>query len=257
LLRFVLPLFPDAAHSFAPIAMAIGAAGIVYGAWLAFAQTDLKRLLAYSSISHMGFVLLGIFAWNTWSLEGAIVQMVAHGVTIGALFLLVGIIQERLHTLDILQMGGLWSRAPRLSALLLVFAVSALGLPGLGNFVGEFLVIVGAYRASAPAAIAAACGVIFSALYALRMLRHTVFGVSKSDRPIADGSVSQLVTIGFLVAVIVWLGLFPQTALNAASQALRNMQLEPAAPMTVGIGAIGRPEVNRQEPSSLKTGVEP
>ena len=146
LLRFAVPLFPAASSTFAPVAMTLGVIGILYGAMLAFAQDDMKRLVAYTSISHLGFVLLGIYAGNALALQGAIVQMLAHGLSTGALFILVGALQERLHTRDMLQLGGLWSTAPRIGAIGLFFAIASLGLPGLGNFVGEFLVLLGTYR---------------------------------------------------------------------------------------------------------------
>jgi NADH-quinone oxidoreductase subunit M len=155
LLRFVLPLFPDAASAAAPAFMAVAVAGIVYGAVLAFAQTDLKRLVAYTSVSHMGFVLLGIFAGSLTSLSGAVMQMAAHGVSTGALFIIAGMLQERLHTRDIQRMGGFWTFAPRLSAMGLIFALASLGLPGVGNFVAEFLVLLGAYRQSIPVTVLA------------------------------------------------------------------------------------------------------
>ena len=142
LLRFAVPLFPAASATFAPVAMTLGVIGILYGAMLAFAQDDMKRLVAYTSISHLGFVLLGIYAGNALALQGAIVQMLAHGLSTGALFILVGALQERLHTRDMRQLGGLWSTAPRIGAIGLFFAIASLGLPGLGNFVGEFLVLL-------------------------------------------------------------------------------------------------------------------
>ena len=141
LLRFAVPLFPAASASFAPVAMTLGVIGILYGAMLAFAQDDMKRLVAYTSVSHLGFVLLGIYAGTTLALQGAVIQMLAHGLSTGALFILVGALQERLHTRDMRQIGGLWSSAPRIGAIGLFFAIASLGLPGLGNFVGEFLVL--------------------------------------------------------------------------------------------------------------------
>jgi NADH-quinone oxidoreductase subunit M len=140
MLRFVLPLFPMAARDFAPVALTLAAIGILYGAIMAFAQTDLKRLVAYTSVSHLGFVLLGIFAWNPLALQGALMTMICHGLSTGALFILVGALQERMHTREIGEMGGLWSTAPRLSGAALFFVLASLGLPGLGDFVGEFLV---------------------------------------------------------------------------------------------------------------------
>src|SRR6267143_6787182 len=147
LIRFVLPLFPGSSRELAPIMMTIGVVGILYGAVLAVAQTDLKRLVAYTSVSHMGFVLLGVFAGNEIALEGAVIQMISHGISTGALFVLAGLLQERMHTREISEMGGLWETMPALSGAGLVFAMASIGLPGLGDFVGEFLVLLGAYRA--------------------------------------------------------------------------------------------------------------
>jgi len=133
LIRFTVPLFPEAALEFAPIAMALGTAGVIYGAILAFAQSDFKRLVAYSSVSHMGFVLLGVFAWNMLALQGAVMQMVAHGFSTAALFMIAGALQQRLHTRDMNQMSGLWHHMPRMGAVALFFVLASLGLPGLGN----------------------------------------------------------------------------------------------------------------------------
>ncbi len=153
LLRFVLPLFPDAVMAVTPLVMTMAVAGIIYGAVLAFAQTDLKRLVAYTSVSHMGFVLLGIFAWNQTAQQGAVMQMLAHGVSTGALFIVVGMIQERIHTRDLDRMGGFWTAAPRLSGVALVFGLASLGLPGFGNFVAEFMVLLGTFRVNVFAAV--------------------------------------------------------------------------------------------------------
>ena len=130
------------------MAMALGVVGIIYGAILAFAQTDLKRLVAYTSVSHLGFVLLGVFAWNPLALQGAVLQMVCHGISTGALFILVGALQDRIHTRDLDRMGGLWQVAPRMGGAAMFFAMASLGLPGLGNFVAEFLVLVGVWQVS-------------------------------------------------------------------------------------------------------------
>ncbi|MDQ3797541.1 MAG: NADH-quinone oxidoreductase subunit M, partial [Pseudomonadota bacterium] len=176
LLRFVVPLFPEAAFSFAPFAMILGVIGILYGAMLAFAQDDFKRLVAYSSVSHMGFVLLGVFAWNVWALQGAVMQMIAHGISTAALFMLAGLIQERLHTRDMRRMGGLWASMPRMGAMVLFFAVASLGLPGLANFVGEFLVLLGTYRVNVTLAVLAVLGIITAAAYALILVQRSFQG---------------------------------------------------------------------------------
>jgi NADH-quinone oxidoreductase subunit M len=224
LIRFVVPLFPDAAQRFAPVAMLIGAIGIVYGAVVAFAQTDLKRLVAYTSVSHMGFVLLGVFAWNELALQGAILQMLCHGISTGALFILVGMLYERLHTRDIDQLGGLWASVPRMGAMMMIFAMASLGLPGLGNFVGEFLVMVGAYRAAAVPAIIAAIGVVFATIYSLWMVQRVFHGHLRGGlAPLVDLTRRELLVLVALVVVIVWLGIYPQPVLEAARQTLSQL----------------------------------
>ena len=146
LLRFVIPLFPEAAHQFAPVAMTLGAVSVLYAAAMAFAQSDLKRLIAYTSVSHMGFILLGVFSWNLFALQGSVITMLAHGISASALFMIAGALQERLHTREMGNMGGLWSVLPGLSVLTLFFSLASLGLPGLGNFIGEFLVLQGGFQ---------------------------------------------------------------------------------------------------------------
>ncbi len=223
LLRFTVPLFPDAAQAFAPVAMLLGVIGILYGGVLAFAQTDLKRLVAYSSVSHLGFVLLGIFAWNALALEGAVMQMLAHGVTTGALFILVGALQERLHTRDMRRMGGLWATLPRFGAFGLFFAIASLGLPGLGNFVGEFLVLLGTYRVSIPMTALASLGLVVATIYSLALVQQPFHGQAREQWNVQDLSSRSLAVLGILIAVQVWLGLYPVPVLDTAGQALHNL----------------------------------
>ncbi|MHB1415942.1 MAG: complex I subunit 4 family protein, partial [Chloroflexota bacterium] len=223
LLRFLVPLFPDAAFAFAPAAMALGVVGILYGGILAFSQTDLKRLIAYSSISHMGFVILGIFAWNELALQGAVMVMVAHGVSTGALFIIAGQLQERTGTRDLARLGGLWSTVPRLGGVTLLFVLATLGLPGLGNFVGEFLVLVGTFRVSIAFASVAALGVVLAVIYALRLLQRVYHGPNPADWRLADLSWRESAVIGVLVFAILGLGLYPQPVLNTVNQGLNNL----------------------------------
>ncbi len=224
LLRFVVPLFPAAAAALAPWAMALGAVGILYGAILAFGQDDLKRLVAYSSVSHLGFVLLGVFAWNAWALDGAVMQMVAHGISTGALFVLVGALQERTHTRDMERLGGLWATAPRLAAIGLFFAVASLGLPGLGNFVGEILVLAGAFRVDAPLTAIAAAGLITAVIYALVLVQRTFHGENRHGWQLADCSSRETATLGAMIAISIWLGIYPQPVFDAAAPALHALQ---------------------------------
>jgi NADH-quinone oxidoreductase subunit M len=224
LLRFVIPLFPQAAQIFTPVAMTLGVIGILYGAILAFAQTDVKRLVAYTSVSHMGFVLVGIFAWNELALQGVVLQIICHGLSTGALFILVGTLQEHLHTRDMRRMGGLWTTAPRMGGVGLCLAMASLGLPGLGNFVAEFLILVGAYRISVVVAIAATLGLIVATIYALRLIQQTFYGENRAGWKIPDFSLRHMAMMVVVIVVLVCLGLFPQPVLNTAGPALSHLQ---------------------------------
>jgi len=224
LIRFLFPLFPGAASAFAPIAMTLAVIGIFYGAILAFAQTDLKRLVAYSSISHMGFVLLGVFVWNELALQGAVVQMLCHGISTGALFIIVGQLQERIRTRQLPRMRGFWETAPRMGAMALIFALASLGLPGLGNFVGEFLVLFGTYTASPGMAIAAAIGIVLATVYSLWMIYRVFFGPRKDAVKFDDLDPRESILLVVMGAVILWVGLFPQRALDTAGPTLRALE---------------------------------
>ncbi|MGE3151790.1 MAG: NADH-quinone oxidoreductase subunit M [Nitrospiraceae bacterium] len=224
LIRFAVPLFPDAAEAFSPIAMTLGLSGILYGAVLAFAQTDLKRLVAYSSVSHLGFVLLGIYSGNAFALEGAVMQMIAHGITTGALFILAGALQERLGTRDMRRMGGLWETLPRFGAITLVFAIASLGLPGTGNFIGEFLVLLGSYRVSVPVTALAAAGLVAAVIYSLTLMQRTFHGSTHQRWNVPDLSARDLATLGAMIAIQVWLGLYPQPVLETAGRSLENLR---------------------------------
>jgi NADH-quinone oxidoreductase subunit M len=223
LLRFVIPLFPEAAHRFAPFAMALGVASLLYAAAMAFAQSDFKRLVAYTSISHMGFILLGAFSGNPLALQGAVVTMLAHGLSAGALFLIAGFLQQRLHSRDFGEMGGLWTAIPRLSALALFFVMATLGLPGLGNFVGEFLVLAGVFEANSLATAIAAPVLILAPAYALIIVQKACHGPVQDRPALADGSFRELASLGLLAAALVWLGLHPQPVLNLAKPALQTI----------------------------------
>jgi NADH-quinone oxidoreductase subunit M len=215
LLRFVLPLFPAAAHRFAPVATALAVTGILYGAFLAYGQTDLKRLVAYTSVSHLGFVLLGIFIGNRWALEGAFITMVAHGLSTGAMFMLVGMLQERTHTREMDRMGGLWQTIPRLSGAGLFFVLASIGLPGLGDFVGEFLVLLGAYRASVWLAALATIGVLCSTFYGMKFVQRAFHGANVNRWSLPDLSGREAAVLGAVMALVLWLGLYPQPVLNS------------------------------------------
>jgi len=231
-LRFVLPFFPESVETFAPMAMILAVAGILYGAFLAFAQTDLKRLVAYTSVSHLGFVLLGVFDRNELGLQGAVMQMICHGFSTGALFILVGSLQERIHTRNMNRMGGLWSTAPTMGGIALFFALASLGPPGLGNFVGEFLVLLGTFEKSVFITALAVVGLVLAAVYSLSMILRAFQGPRAEDWRIPDLSIRETALMGVMIAILIWLGLFPQPVLNTAADALKNLPNYTAAEKT-------------------------
>jgi NADH-quinone oxidoreductase subunit M len=214
LLRYALPIFPNASQAFAPIAMALGVIGIFYGAVLACAQHDIKRLVAYTSISHMGFVVIGIYSFDLVSLQGVVIQLLAHGVSAGALFILSGEVYERLHTRDLRLMGGLWSRIAWLPAFTLFFAAASLGLPSTGNFVGEFLILLGAFKGSPVIAALATAALILAAVYSLLMVQRAFFGPAQSEEVLEGLTARELGMVLFLVVCLLGLGLYPQPVLD-------------------------------------------
>ena len=219
-LRFCLPFFPDASLSFGPLVFALAVIGVIYGAWVSTVQPDLKKLVAYSSVSHLGFVMLGIFTLNQQGLVGAIIQMVNHGLSTGALFLMVGMIYERRHSRLIADFGGLWRIVPAFSALFLVVALSSLGLPGLNGFVGEFLILVGAFQRNAWLAAVATSGIIFAAVYLLWMYQRVIFGevTHEENRRLRDLTPREWAVLVPMVALIVWIGVYP-TAFTGKTEA--------------------------------------
>src|SRR5215467_14485299 len=235
-LRFCLPLFPQATMTFAPWMFALAVIGIIYGAWVSTVQADMKKLVAYSSVSHLGFVVLGLFTLNPQGMVGAIVQMVNHGLSTGALFLIVGMLYERRHTRLISEFGGLWKVVPALSVLFLVVTFSSIGLPGLNGFVGEFLILVGAFQVSRPLAVLATSGIIFAAVYLLWMYQRVIFGevTNEANRRLPDLSIREWVILVPVLACIVWIGVYPASftgKTEASVQALiTQVQAKAAAP---------------------------
>ncbi|HET8576097.1 MAG TPA: NADH-quinone oxidoreductase subunit M [Methylomirabilota bacterium] len=212
-LRFCLPLFPQASLAFAPWIFGLAVIGIIYGAWVSTVQPDLKKLVAYSSVSHLGFVVLGLFTLTPQGLVGGIIQMVNHGLSTGALFLLVGMIYERRHTRLIAEFGGLWSVIPAFSAVLMIVTLSSLGLPGLNGFVGEFLILVGAFQVSGVVTALAMTGIIFAAVYMLWMYQRVIFGTvtREANRRLPDLTPREWVVLLPVLLFIVWIGVYPAT----------------------------------------------
>lgn len=247
LIRFVVPLFPEAAMRIAPFAMTLAVIGILYGAVLAFAQTDFKRLVAYTSVSHLGFVLLGVFAWNEVALQGAVMEMIAHGLSTGGLFVVAGALQQRLHTRDMRKMGGLWDRLPRMGAIGLVFAIASLGLPGLANFVAEFLVLLGTFPVAPVFTIVAATGLIAAAVYSLVLVQRSFQGHVRAKVAAVDFDAREMAYSAAMIAALVWLGLRPQPVFEATRPTLEALGVPPAAAVIGRIdaadGAPGLPAV--------------
>ena len=215
-LRFALPLFPAAAAAFSPLISVLAVVGILYGALVSLAQDDLKRLVAYSSVSHLGFVMLGIFAMNLQAVEGSILQMVNHGLSTGALFLLVGMIYERRHTRIIGEFGGLSRVMPRFALCFLVVAMSSIGLPGLNGFVGEFLILAGTFRVHRGFAILATVGIVLAAVYMLWMWQRVMWGESRRSQnlDLHDLRPREMAMLVPMILLILWIGLFPNNLLR-------------------------------------------
>ncbi len=215
LLRFGVYLFPTVVRDLAPLFLTLGVVGIVYGAAVATMQSDLKRLVAYSSVAHMGFIVLGIFALNNQGLSGSIIQMVNHGISTGALFILVGWIYERRHTRQIAELGGLQKSAPIMAGVFTLVMLSSVGLPGLNGFVGEFLILVGAFSSARWWAVIGVSGVILAALYLLWAYQRTFHGPAEGDNAtMVDLRRSELLGIMPLLFLIVFLGVYPKPVLD-------------------------------------------
>ena len=218
-LRFSLPLLPDAAVSFAPIIIGLAVVAILYGALVSMVQPDLKKLIAYSSVSHMGFVMLGAFVFNEQGLQGAVFQMISHGITTGALFLLVGILYEQTHDRQIAHMGGLNARLPRYAAIFGLFTFASIGLPGLSGFIGEFLVVLGAFRFNGYVAAATMLVVIVSAVYMLWMFQRVFFAVPsdwmrRSWPSLRDMNRNEWLSLAPLIVLVIGLGVYPGPVLE-------------------------------------------
>jgi NADH-quinone oxidoreductase subunit M len=230
LMRFAIPLFPAASIVMAPAAWILGVVSIIYGAILTFAQRDLKRMVAYSSVSHMGFVLLGIYVGTQLALQGAVMGIISHGIATGAMFLIAGMIQERTRTRDLQRLGGLWATVPKMGGFTMLFALAGLGLPGLGNFIGEFLVLLGAFQVNPVIGSVASLGFVFSVIYALKLVQASVLGPNENNWSLPDLSPRETAMLGVLAVLIVWLGLYPQPVFDTARSSLTAVEqsLSPA-----------------------------
>ena len=215
-LLFNLPMFPQASQTFAPLVFVLSVIAIVYTSLVAFRQTDMKKLIAYSSVAHMGFVTMGIFAGNDQGVQGAVFQMLSHGLISGALFLCVGVVYDRMHTREIALYGGLTARMPWFAAIFMLFTMANVGLPGTSGFIGEILTMVGIYEVSTWTALFAASGVIFSAVYALTLYRNVMFGeiTNPAMKAITDVDKRELLIFAPLIIGTLWLGVQPGLVLD-------------------------------------------
>lgn len=259
LLRFVIPLFPNASAQFAPVAITLGMIGVFYGAFLAFAQTDIKRLLAYTSVSHMGFVVLAIYAGTLVSLQGLMVQMLAHGLSSAALFIMAGQIYERLHTRDMSVMGGMWGQFRRLAPFMMFFCAALLGIPGTGNFIGEILILMGSFQAYPIISVLLTVSFVWAGLYALILIHKALFGdnttphlyalyqtKSATVKPLRDLGRRELSLLGVLVVGLVWLGLYPQPVLDKSKQAMHHISTKMPNRYSDVDGAIAKLKGNQK-----------
>ncbi len=225
-IRICMPMFPEATVAFTPYISVLAIIAIIYGALVAMVQKDIKSLVAFSSVSHMGFVMLGLFAMNTQALEGSVIQMINHGISTGALFLLVGMIYERRHTRMISEFGGLAKVMPVFSTVFLIVTLSSIGLPLTNGFVGEFLILLGLFKVNVTYAILAATGVILSACYMLWMYQRVIFGklTNPKNEKLLDLSLREKVILIPLVVLIFWIGIYPKPLFDKLSPSIRAVQ---------------------------------
>jgi NADH-quinone oxidoreductase subunit M len=227
-MRWVIPLFPEAATQYAWIFLVLGAVGIVYGALVAMVQPDIKKLVAYSSVSHMGYIMIGLFAFNTYGMTGALYQMLNHGISTGALFIMIGMIYERTHSREISKYGGLAGVLPLFTIFFFIMTLSSIAVPMTNGFIGEFLILLGAYKAHVAIAAVAVSGVVLGAVYMLWMFLRVFFGqpsemVKDEKHPLVDLNWREISVLIPFVVMIFWMGLFPHTILDYSKASLEHL----------------------------------
>ena len=224
-LRFSIPMFPDASHYFAPLIFGLSVVAVIYTSLVALVQKDMKKLIAYSSIAHMGFVTIGMFTMTTQGVEGSIFQMLSHGIVSGALFLCVGVVYDRMHTREIDAYGGLANNMPRYALVFMVFMMASVGLPGTSGFVGEILILVGAFQASTWLAALTATGLILGAAYMLYLYRRVIFGALEKDslKALVDLNRREIAIFTPLLVLVFWMGIYPSTFLDLIAVSVDNL----------------------------------
>ncbi|WP_207478835.1 NADH-quinone oxidoreductase subunit M [Arenibaculum pallidiluteum] len=235
-LRFSIPMFPEATEYFTPLVYALSVIAIIYTSLVALAQEDMKKLIAYSSVAHMGFVTLGMFTMTTQGVEGSIFQMVSHGIVSGALFLCVGVVYDRLHTREIARYGGLVNNMPRYALVFMIMMLASVGLPGTSGFVGEFLILIGAFQDNTWVAFLATTGIILGAAYMLWLYRRIIFGkITREDvRAMTDMSPREILVFAPLIVLVLWMGIYPSTFLNMTSASVERLVVEYQAAISDG-----------------------
>jgi NADH-quinone oxidoreductase subunit M len=238
-LRFVLPFFPEATHKYAPLLCTLSVIGIIYGALVAWVQPDMKKLVAYSSVSHLGFCVLGIFALQQTAIQGSILQMVNHGLSTGALFLLVGVVYERRHTRLLADYGGIARVMPVYAVIFVIAMLSSVGLPGLNGFVGEFLILVGTFQTMPTYAVLAATGVILAAIYLLWLIQKVFYGPleNEENKTLPDIAWNELVAVIPLLVFIVWIGIRPNDFLRKMEPSVTKLMAAVNAPANERLAA--------------------
>ena len=242
-LRFSIPMFPEASDLFTPLVYALSVVAVIYTSLVALAQEDLKKLIAYSSVAHMGFVTIGMFTLNEQGVQGSIFQMLSHGIVSGALFLCVGVVYDRIHTREIAAYGGLVNRMPRYALVFMIFTMASVGLPATSGFVGEFLVLMGAFEVSTWLAAFAATGVVLGAAYMLYLYRRIIFGVLEKEnlKTILDLSPREVAVFAPLVIMVFWMGIYPASFLDMMAVSVENL----IANYKVALGETGVALANR------------
>jgi len=243
-IRFSIPMFPDASQYFTPLVFAFSVIAIIYTSLVALVQEDMKKLIAYSSVAHMGFVTMGTFSLTMQGVQGAIFQMLSHGIVSGALFLCVGVVYDRLHTREIARYGGLVNNMPKYALVFMLFTMANVGLPGTSGFVGEMLTLIGAFKANTWVALIATFGVILSAAYALWLYRRVVFGeLTKEDlKPMLDLNAREIAILAPLVILTLWMGIYPAPFLDVMAVSVKNLldQHQTALAAVKAVAAVAR-----------------
>jgi NADH-quinone oxidoreductase subunit M len=224
-LRFSLPMFPLASADFTPFIFTLSVVAIIYTSLIALAQEDMKKLIAYSSVAHMGFVTIGAFSANFQGIEGAIIQMLSHGVVSAALFLIVGVVYDRIHSREINDYGGLVGRMPKYALIFMIFMLASIGLPGTSGFIGEFLVLVGAFKANTWVAFFATMGLVLSAAYMLYLYRRIIFGVLSKEnlKTIMDVNAREIAIFAPLILIVIIMGIYPSLFLDVMHVSVENL----------------------------------